>query len=136
MKRLGIYFSDEDIEYIDKVKKENNCSSRNKAISLIISEHKNKNYNEVKNIPEYIAGIIIKELKGEFDSIKKLKTSTKYLDKDIQILLELMNGIYYNEDYDFIPSIEDGATRAYKDSIERVDTKIAKEFYKKNKSLD
>lgn len=136
MQRLGIYFSNEDIEYIDKIKKEYHCSSRNKAISLIINEHKNKQNDVIKNVPEYIAKIIAEELKDEFRSMKKLKSATSSIDKEMQILLELINGIYYREDYGVVPPLDSFPTEAYQKVVERVENKIAREQYIKNKSLD
>lgn len=136
MQRLGIYFSDEDIEYIDKIKKEYNCSSRNKAISLIIKEHKNKEANEIKNVPEYMAKIIAEELKGEFKNIRSIKSATNSVNKDTQIILHLLNGIYYKEDYGVVPDLDFMPQKAYKFALEKVENKIKKEQYKKSDSLD
>lgn len=136
MQRIGIYFSDEDIEYIDKIKKENRCTSRSATISFLINEYKNKKDDEIKNIPEYMAKIIAEELKDEFRSMKKLKSATSSIDKEMQILLELINGIYYREDYGVVPPLDSFPTEAYQKVVERVENKIAREQYIKNKSLD
>lgn len=134
--RLGIYFSDEDIEYIDEMRKIKNCNSRSKIISLIINEHKNRQTNEIKNVPEYMAKIIAEELKDEFKNIKSIKSATNSVNKDTQIILQLLNGIYYREEYGIIPDVNKNPTKPYTDSVERVETKIAREQYIKNKSLD
>ena len=137
MQRIHISISNEDIEYIDEIKKENKLSSRNKAISLIIKEHKNKNKDndKIKNAPEYMAKIIAEELKDEFKNIKNIKIATNSVNKDTQIILQLLNGIYYREDYGIIPDVNKIPTKPYTDSVERVENKIAKEKYK-SKSLD
>ena len=136
MQRLGIYFSEEDIEYIDKIKKDYNCSSRNKAISLIIKEHKHKDSNGIKNVPEYMAKIIAEELKEELKNIRSIKSATNSVNKDTQVILHLLNGIYYKEDYGVVPDLDFMPQKAYKFALEKVESKIKKEQYKKSDTLD
>ena len=136
MQRIHIILSDKEIECIDEIKKENKLSSRSGTILFLLNEYKNKQNDEIKNVPEYIAKIIAEELKDEFRSMKKLKSATSSIDKEMQILLELINGIYYREDYGVVPPLDSFPTEAYQKVVERVENKIAREQYIKNKSLD
>lgn len=136
MRKITVYLSEEDIKYIDEFREVNNYTSRNKALSLIINEHKNRKDDVIKNVPEYMAKIIAEELKDEFKNIKSIKGATNSVNKDTQIILQLLNGIYYREEYGIIPDVNKNPTKPYTDSVERVETKIAREQYIKNKSLD
>lgn len=152
MQRISIYLSDEDIEYIDLYKTKNNLSSRNKSLSSIIAEHKvgaditiknmyefmaikiaDELKNDIRNIEEKISNEVISDLKPQLNSLKFSSNSTN---KDTQITLELLNGIYYKENYGGIPGIEINPSKAYEMAKERVETKIAKEHYRKSNTID
>lgn len=152
MQRISIYLSDEDIEYIDLYKTKNNLSSRNKSLSSIIAEHKvgaditiknmyefmaikiaDELKNDIRNIEEKISNEVISDLKPQLNSLKFSSNSTN---KDTQITLELLNGIYYKENYGGIPGIEINPSKAYEMAKERVETKIAKEHYRKSNTVD
>ena len=136
MPKKYLYLNEESLKIAEEFKKENNLPSTSKAIDEIIKEHKNRNANKIKNVPEYMAKIIAEELKDEFKNIKNIKIATNSVNKDTQIILQLLNGIYYREDYVIIPDVNKIPTKPYTDSVERVENKIAKEKYKKSKSLD
>lgn len=147
-----VYLSDEDIKYIDKFKDKKNLSSRNKALSLVISEHKTGSDITIKSMYEFMANRIADELKNDLKNIENkvskeiinelqpklnsLKFASNSIDKDIKILLELINGIYYKQDYGSIPGIELNPSRAYEMAKERVETQIAKEHYRKSNTVD
>ncbi|MDU4843977.1 MAG: hypothetical protein E6342_17665 [Clostridium sp.] len=152
MQRISIYLSDKDIEYIDLYKTKNNLSSRNKSLSSIIEEHKvgaditiknmyefmaikiaDELKNDIKNIENKISKEVISDLKPQLNSLKFSSNSTN---KDTQIALELINGIYYKEEYGGIPGIEINPSKAYEMAKERVETKIAKEHYRKSNTID
>ena len=152
MQRISIYLSDKDIEYIDLYKTKNNLSSRNKSLSSIIEEHKvgaditiknmyefmaikiaDELKNDIKNIENKISKEVISDLKPQLNSLKFSSNSTN---KDTKMLLELINGIYYKEDYGGIPGIEINPSKAYEMAKERVETKIAKEHYRKSNTID
>lgn len=152
MQRISIYLSDKDIEYIDLYKTKNNLSSRNKSLSSIIEEHKVGADITIKNMYEFMAIKIADELKNDIKNIENkiskevisdlkpqlnsLKFSSNSINKDTKMLLELINGIYYKEDYGGIPGIEINPSKAYEMAKERVETKIAKEHYRKSNTID
>lgn len=151
-KKTTIRLSCEDIEYIEKIQKENNLSSRNKALSFIINEHKSNSENTLKNMYEYMADKISEQLREDLKNVKNsiskevtdninptlksLKYSSNATNKDTQILIELMNGVYYKQDYGIVPTSVQFPTPGLKRAIDTVETKIAKEHYKKSKTID
>ena len=136
MPRKHLYLSEESLKISEEFKKEKNLPSISKAIDEIIKEYKRKDSDGIKNVPEYMAKIIAEELKEELKNIRSIKSATNSVNKDTQVILQLLNGIYYKEDYRIIPDANKIPTKPYKDSVERVENKIAKEKYKKSKSLD
>lgn len=152
MQRIHFFLDIEDIEYIDKIKIENDYSSRNKAIIKIINEHRNRSDYTIKSMYEYIANMVTDNLIEELNyikndiskdvssnispQIKKLKQISEWINKDNKIILQLLNGIYYKEDYGIIPDIERQPSDAYTLSVKREEDKIAKEHYKKSNTLD
>ena len=120
-KTLHLCIDEEYVELIDKVKRENFLDSRSKAVNLILKEYASLKDPNMKNIS---------------NDMKKMKMAVNSVNKDTQIILQLLNGIYYREEYGIIPDVNKNPTKPYTDSVERVETKIAMEQYKKNKSLD
>lgn len=120
--RIHLYLDKKNLDILDKVKQENYLSSRSKAINYIINQ-----FNDIiSNYDNY---------KTSKEEIKDLKSAIDLTNKDTQMLLELINGIYYKEDYGGIPAIEVNPSDAYEMAKERVETKIAKEHYNKCKEL-
>lgn len=122
--RVHLCLDKKNLEIIDRVKKEKYFSSRSKAINFIIEQ-----FNKITSVDS----IDNRDLKKE---IKKLKAAVSSNNKDTQIIVELLNGIYYKEDYGSIPSVEKIPSDAYKISKERVETKIAKEHYRNCNTID
>lgn len=73
--------------------------------------------------------------KNSKEEIKDLKSIVDSTNKDTKMLLELINGIYYKEDYSGIPAIEVNPSDAYQMTKERVENKIAKEHYNKSREI-
>jgi hypothetical protein len=122
--RVHLCLEEQNLKIIDRVKKENHFSSRSKAINFIIEQF-DKITSDKAMDP--------KELNKE---IKKLKFAVNSTNKDTKMLLELINGIYYKEDYGPIPCSEVSPSRAYVMSKDRVENKIEKEHYRKSNTLD
>jgi len=117
--RVHLYLDKKNLNILDKVKQKNYLSSRSKAINYIIEQFNNiVCNNNYKNSEE------------EINDFKSVIDSTN---KDTKILLELINGIYYKEEYGGIPGIEINPSKAYEMAKERVETQIAKEYYNKSK---
>jgi|GEM_PF-1301105 len=152
MQKRTVYLSDDEVKYIDEYKSTKNLSSRNKALSLIIAEHESNSDITIKSMYEFMANKIADELKNQFKNIENkiskevisdlkpqlnsLRFSSNSTNKDTKILLELINGIYYKEEYGGIPGIEVNPSKAYEMAKERVETIIAKEHYRKSNTID
>lgn len=147
--RKSFYLDANELKYILDYKKEHCKSSRNEALSCILKEHKSKSEMPIQPIYEYLSKEIATVLKKELNDslinklvdllkpqLNSLKFASNSSNKDIKIMLELLNGIYYKEDYGSIPSIEKIPSDAYKISKERVETIIAREHYRKSNTLD
>jgi len=117
--RIHLYLDKKNLNILDKVKQENYLSSRSKAINYIIEQFNNIVCNN--------------NYKNSEEEIKDLKSVIDSTNKDTKMLLELINGIYYKEEYGGIPGIEINPSRAYEMAKERVETQIAKEYYNKSK---
>ena len=117
--RVHLYLDKKNLNILDKVKQKNYLSSRSKAINYIIEQFNNIVCNN--------------NYKNSEEEIKDLKSVIDSTNKDTKILLELINGIYYKEEYGGIPGIEINPSKAYEMAKERVETQIAKEYYNKSK---
>jgi len=117
--RVHLYLDKKNLNILDKVKQENYLSSRSKAINYIIEQFNNIVCNN--------------NYKSSEEEIRDLKSVIDSTNKDTKMLLELINGIYFKEDYGPIPAIEINPSRAYQMSKERVETQIAKEYYNKSR---
>ena len=152
MEKKTFYLNDDEIKYLDEYKTIKKASSRNEALRIVISEHKESSDITIKSMYEFMANKIADELKNQFKNIEdkiskevisdlkpqlnSLKFSSNSTNKDTKILLELINGIYYKKDYGGIPGIEINPSKAYEMAKERVETKIAKEHYRKSNTVD
>lgn len=151
MPKKHLYLSEESIEIAMKYQDENNLTF-SKAIDEIIKKFDSNSDITIKSMYQFMADKIADELKNEFKNITSnisnevtsnlkpqlnaLKYSSNSTNKDTQIALEILNGICYKEDYGNIPALDKIPSQAYTVSKERVETKIAKEHYRKSGTLD
>ncbi|MFQ9617417.1 MAG: hypothetical protein ACLRY8_18670 [Clostridium butyricum] len=79
------------LDYLKEVKENNNLSSMNQAINLVLKEHKEKSDTTTELMIKIIANEVAKELKGELEKIIKGINSS---DKNTQIVIEMLNGLF------------------------------------------
>lgn len=91
MSKITRHFTiDEDtLNYLKKVKKENNLSSVSLALEVVVTEHEKRSKIKTEDTAKLMAKEIGKVLK---DDVNKFKLSAKETDKNVQILIELLNG--------------------------------------------
>lgn len=90
------FYIDKDLlDYLKEVKKDNNLSSMNQAINLVLKEHKEKSKTTTELMLKIIANEVATELKNELQKIIKGVNST---DKHSQILIEMLNGFFIKSD--------------------------------------
>ncbi|MDB8803181.1 hypothetical protein PN294_13410 [Romboutsia sp. 1001216sp1] len=144
-RKRTFYLSDDDVKYIEDYKEEHNLPSKNIAFSEILNEHKVKSELPMQTMYEFIAKKVSEELESTLKDaitntlkpqLNSLKFATNSTNKDTQILLELLNGIYYKESYGAIPTIDSLPTMAYEMSKEYVEGKIKNKHYKNSNTLD
>ena len=91
MSKVRNHFTiDEDIlYYLKKVKKENNLSSISLALEMVVTEHEKRSKIKTEDTAKLMAREIGKVLK---DDINKFKVSARETDRNVQILIEMLNG--------------------------------------------
>lgn len=152
MPKKHLYLTDDSLSIAEKFQKDNNLPYLSNAINKIIENYDKQSDITIKNMYEFMANQIADILKNDLKSLNSiisneiisslkpqlnsLKFASNSSNKDIKIMLELLNGIYYKEDYGSIPSIEKIPSDAYNISKERVETIIAREHYRKSNTLD
>ena len=83
------------LDYLKEVKENNNLSSMNQAINLVLKEHKEKS----DTTTELMIKIIANEVKGELEKIIKGINSS---DKNTQIVIEMLNGLFIKKNIGYI----------------------------------
>lgn len=63
------YIDKESLDYLKEVKKDNNLSSMNQAINLVLKEHKEKSKTTTELMLKIIANEVATELKNELQKI-------------------------------------------------------------------
>lgn len=97
MKRIrkDFMFSEENIKYIEKVKEEKHLKYPSEALDLIVREHKENTNFLYKGLAKFLADEILEEIKKELKSIRLASNSS---DKNTQIILEMLNGLFIKEE--------------------------------------
>lgn len=91
MSKITRHFTigEDTLNYLKKVKKENNLSSVSLALEVVVTEHEKRSKIKTEDTAKLMAKEIGKVLK---DDVNKFKLSAKETDKNVQILIELLNG--------------------------------------------
>ena len=91
MSKITRHFTigEDTLNYLKKVKKENNLSSVSLAFEMVVTEHEKRSRIKTEDTAKLMAKEIGKVLK---DDVDKFKLSAKETDKNVQILIELING--------------------------------------------
>ena len=133
--RVHYTLSDESIKTILEFKKENVCRSDSEALDKIINVYKKKEETTSEMMIRIIARAVAKELKAELTGIKKefgnLKTSIRYTDSNTQIILELLNALFYKQDIGDILTTEELKSEAYVTACNFINSKIKSNSVKK-----
>lgn len=127
MSKISKHFSiDEDIlNYLKKIKKENNLSSVSLALELVVTEHERRSRIKTEDTAKLMAREIGKVMK---EDMIKFKTSARETDKNVQVLIEMLNGYLIKEGNSPIVTTTGLTTEI---SMESTALKISKEEVKK-----
>ena len=136
MVKKHLYLEEETLELIEVFRVENNISTLSKAVNTLVKKYNENCNSTVNNLNKYIANAVVEEIKSDLlNEVKQLKSATNDTNIDTKILVELMNGIYLNEDYGNIPSTNTMPHKAYTMTKERIETEIAKKHYIKSNTV-
>jgi len=93
MSKISKHFTIDEkaIEYLKKVKEENSLSSLSLALELVVREYEKKSRVKVEDTAKFMAKEIGKVLK---DDVSKFKVSARETDKNVQVLIEMLNGFF------------------------------------------
>ena len=83
--------SEKNLEHIEEIKEKNDFKYSSEALDLIIREHRENEKMSIKMLKEYLANEISEALKGEFKMLMKVN---KFTDKNIQVLIEMLNCMF------------------------------------------
>ena len=124
--------TEKNVEYIEEVKDKNNLKYNSEALDLIIREHRQNSDITTEAMIKLIAKEVSEQIKLDFKGIKKASNDT---DRNTQILLELINGLFVISEYGRLATTEDviapALTRASELVDKRKEAKIVKGFDRK-----
>ncbi|WP_447410367.1 hypothetical protein [Clostridium perfringens] len=92
--RYGFWFDEEQINYIKDYKNENKLASQNVALEKILEEHKFLKRKSREEELEILASSLCKKIMNEF---KGTKLGINNIDRNTQIMIEMLNGYYLKE---------------------------------------
>lgn len=115
--------SQNSIEYIAEVKEKNYLKYNSEALELIIREHQNNSDMTTEVMIKLIGEKLAEQLKSELLGIKKASNET---DKNTQIIIELLNGLFVKSGYSLLATTDDIKCEAIDRTIEVVEKRIAK----------
>ena len=128
VKRLRL--SKESFDYIEKYAEEKNIPYDNRTINLIIKEHKEiKSAEESQNeMIKIISENVSKEVKKE---IKRVLLGTNNTDRNTQIIIELLNGLFISNNISDIMTTEDMESKPVYTAKRMVQEKIQNQQQKR-----
>lgn len=129
-KKKDFMFSEKNLEYIEEVKEKNDFKYSSEALDLIIREHRENEKMSIKMLREYLANEISEALKDEF---KMLMNVNKFTDKNIQVLIEMLNGMFIKEEYGKIITTNEEVCKALTIAENTVEERINKNYKKGNR---
>ena len=118
--RKDYMFSEDNLEYIEKIKEERHLKYPSEALEVIIREHREDETLSIEERAKFFAKEIALEFSKELIGIKY---SSREADKNSKIILELLNGIYIKEDLgNILPaeSLESDALKSMKKYVEEI----------------
>ncbi|EOE7347245.1 hypothetical protein MJU95_016420 [Clostridioides difficile] len=121
----------ENVKYIKQLKEEK-FQTESLAINYIIKDHREKETNDV----QMIVSIMIDEVFNRLDTeLKKYNTRLNATDRNVQIILELINGILVENNLDDIAMTDELESSSLLKARKTVTKNIERKKYSKGKAL-
>ena len=129
-KKKDFMFSEKNLEYIEEIKEKNDFKYSSEALDLIIREHRENEKMSIKMLREYLANEISEALKGEFKMLMKVN---KFTDKNTQVIIEMLNGMFIKEEYGKIITTNEEVCKALTIAENTIEERINKNYKKGNR---
>ena len=115
--------SKKNVDYIEELKEKRDLKYNSEALDLIIREHRTNSDMTTEVMIKLIGEKLAEQLKAELLGIKKASNET---DKNTQIIIELLNGLFVKSGYSLLATTDDIKCEAIDRTIEVVEKRIAK----------
>lgn len=127
---MKLSLNEETKQYIQAYMEENNIGFTGEAIAQICKEHKEAKSNEwsLKYISEVVSNNLHQALK---DELTKIRLGANSADKNSQILIEYMNGLFFHHGFDGLMTTDLQELDSTKVAKEAVEKRIAHQRQKK-----
>ncbi|WP_370695828.1 hypothetical protein AB0764_26465 (plasmid) [Priestia megaterium] len=128
--RMKLSLNEETKQYIQAYMEENNIGFTGEAIAQICKEHKEAKSNEwsLKYISEVVSNNLHQVLK---DELTKIRLGANSADKNTQILIEYMNGLFFHHGFDGLMTTDLQELDSTKVAREAVEKRIANQRQKR-----
>ncbi|MFE3897495.1 MULTISPECIES: hypothetical protein [unclassified Priestia] len=128
--RMKLSLNEETKKYIQTYMEENNIGFTGEAIAQICKEHKEAKSNEwsLKYISEVVSSNLHQVLK---DELTKIRLGANSADKNTQILIEYMNGLFFHHGFDGLMTTDLQELDSTKVAKEAVEKRIANQRQKR-----
>ena len=121
--RKHFTISKESLDYVKEIKENNKLTSESESIEYIIKEHKEKSETTTEMMIRIIANEVAKSMKSDYT---KLIKAINHSDRNIQILLEMINGYFIKENVGEILSSDFARSEALDIAEENIKKRISK----------
>lgn len=127
---MKLSLNEETKQYIQTYMEENNIGFTGEAIAQICKEHKEAKSNEwsLKYISEVVSNNLHQVLK---DELTKIRLGANSADKNTQILIEYMNGLFFHHGFDGLMTTDLQELDSTKVAKEAVEKRIANQRQKR-----
>ncbi|MEH7561744.1 hypothetical protein [Priestia megaterium] len=128
--RMKLSLNEETKQYIQAYMEENNIGFTGEAIAQSCKEHKEAKSNEwsLKYISEVVSNNLHQVLK---DELTKIRLGANSADKNTQILIEYMNGLFFHHGFDGLMTTDLQELDSTKVAKEAVEKRIANQRQKR-----
>ncbi|MDI3090318.1 hypothetical protein [Priestia megaterium] len=128
--RMKLSLNEETKQYIQAYMEENNIGFTGEAIAQICKEHREAKSNEwsLKYISEVVSNNLHQALK---DELTKIRLGANSADKNTQILIEYMNGLFFHHGFDGLMTTDLQELDSTKVAKEAVEKRIANQRQKR-----
>lgn len=115
--------SKKNVDYIEDLKEKRDLKYNSEALDLIIREHRTNSDMTTEVMIKLIGEKLAEQLKTELLGIKKASNET---DKNTQIIIELLNGLFVKNGYKTLATTDDIKCETIDRTRKIVEERIAK----------